>query len=111
MDIASFENECFNCAINKYIRKTYSYERLLLITRINYIANSCIIRAICILDDNNYTFPKTVPMKLETHGGDDVGIFAYGPWAHLLTGVVEENVIPYVLAYASCVGDGVKACD
>lgn len=82
-----------------------------LITRINYTANSCIICAICILDGNSYRFPKTVPLSSETHGADDVGIFAYGPWAHLLTGVVEQNVIPYVMAYASCVGDGVTACE
>ncbi|KAB0792962.1 hypothetical protein PPYR_12582 [Photinus pyralis] len=49
-------------------------------------------------------FPSLVPIKYETHGGEDVGIFARGPWAHLLTGVTEQNVIPHVLKYASCVG-------
>lgn len=52
-----------------------------------------------------------VPKVDETHGGDDVGIFALGPWAHLFTGVVEQNVIPHLMAYASCVGEGKKACD
>lgn len=58
-----------------------------------------------------YKRPGLAPLDSETHGGDDVGIFAQGPWAHLLTGVNEQNVIPHVLAYASCVGDGITICD
>lgn len=42
-------------------------------------------------------------MKSETHGADDVGIFAKGPWAHLFTGVMEQSVIPHLIAYAACV--------
>ncbi|RZC34031.1 Alk phosphatase domain containing protein [Asbolus verrucosus] len=34
-----------------------------------------------------------------------------GPWAHLFTGVTEENVIPQLMSYASCVGVGHTACD
>lgn len=62
-------------------------------------------------DDKNYEFPAIAPLKSETHGGDDVGIFASGPWAHLFTGVVEQNVIPHLMAYASCVGSGSTVCD
>ncbi|XP_030570610.1 membrane-bound alkaline phosphatase [Drosophila novamexicana] len=56
-------------------------------------------------------FPATAPLESETHGGEDVGVFASGPWAHLFTGVYEQNTIPHMLAYAACVGDGQKACD
>lgn len=56
-------------------------------------------------------FPSTLLLSSETHGGDDVGIFASGPWAHLLSGVVEQNVIPHVMAYAACVGDGETSCN
>jgi alkaline phosphatase len=42
-----------------------------------------------------------VPLKSETHGGDDVAIFAQGPWAHLFDGVLEENVIFHIMAHAS----------
>lgn len=56
-------------------------------------------------------FPATVPLEFETHGGDDVAIFAKGPWSHLLTGVIEQHLIPHVMAYASCVGDGLTLCD
>lgn len=55
-------------------------------------------------------YPATVPLSSETHGGDDVGIFAIGPYAHLFTGVLEQNVIPHLMAYASCVGEGHTAC-
>lgn len=63
------------------------------------------------LDHNDYLFPATVPLESETHGGDDVGIFAIGPFADYFAGVVEQNVIPHIMAYASCVGDGATICN
>ena len=60
---------------------------------------------------NDFKFPATVHKGDETHGGEDVGIWAIGPWAHLFKGTLEQNVIPHIMAYASCVGDGLKACD
>jgi len=41
------------------------------------------------------------PMGSETHGGEDVGIFAIGPGAHLVSGVNEQNVIYHVMRYAA----------
>jgi alkaline phosphatase len=38
-----------------------------------------------------------VPLYSETHGGQDVAIYAKGPGAHLLTGVHEQNYIYYVM--------------
>jgi alkaline phosphatase len=61
-------------------------------------------------EDKDYVFPAVAPLGSETHGGDDVGIFARGPWAHLFSGVLEENVIPHLMSYASCVGEGYTAC-
>lgn len=58
-----------------------------------------------------FQFPDTVPRKSETHGGDDVGIFATGPQAHLFKGVMEQNVIPFIMSYASCIGSGLTACE
>jgi alkaline phosphatase len=52
-----------------------------------------------------------VPQGSETHGGDDVPIVAKGPFSHLLTGIHEQNYIPYVMAYASCVGEGPTFCE
>ncbi|KAJ9577041.1 hypothetical protein L9F63_006389, partial [Diploptera punctata] len=62
------------------------------------------------MGDPDYLFPATVPMSTETHDGTDVGIFARGPWSHLFTGVMEQNVIPHLMAFASCVGKGLTAC-
>lgn len=62
-------------------------------------------------ETNNFMFPATVPLGSETHGGEDVGIWAVGPWAHLFQGTVEQNVIPHVMSYASCIGNGLTMCD
>jgi alkaline phosphatase len=40
-----------------------------------------------------------VPLSSETHGGDDVAIYASGPGAHLLSGSLEQNVIFHVMRY------------
>jgi len=40
----------------------------------------------------------TVPMASETHGAEDVAIFASGPQAHLFHGVQEESYIYQVMA-------------
>ncbi|XP_052817651.1 alkaline phosphatase, tissue-nonspecific isozyme-like isoform X2 [Mya arenaria] len=54
---------------------------------------------------------STVPLSSETHGGEDVAIYAQGPMAHLVTGVKEQNVIAYVMAHAACVGDTGIPCE
>ncbi|KAJ8316723.1 hypothetical protein KUTeg_005726, partial [Tegillarca granosa] len=56
-----------------------------------------------ILDSKDFVFQSGVQMYTETHGGEDVGIFARGPMSHLFKGVHEQNYIPHVMAYASCV--------
>ena len=60
---------------------------------------------------NSFRQPATVPLSSETHGGDDVAIFAIGPQAHLFQGVYEQHYIAHVMAYAACLGSGVKFCD
>lgn len=61
-------------------------------------------------DDVNYRQPASVPMSSAAHAGDDVGLWAIGPHAHLFTGVYEQNYIPHALAYAACVGNGLTFC-
>ncbi|MFN0039699.1 MAG: alkaline phosphatase [Burkholderiales bacterium] len=48
----------------------------------------------------DYLQESTVPMAFETHGGEDVAIYARGPQAHLIRGVLEQNVIYHVMAKA-----------
>jgi hypothetical protein len=43
-------------------------------------------------------------MKSETHGGEDVPIYANGPMSFLFTGTVEQSYIPHAMAYAACIG-------
>ncbi|KAJ6636078.1 Membrane-bound alkaline phosphatase, partial [Pseudolycoriella hygida] len=46
------------------------------------------------ITDYEFMHPAAVPMGSETHAGDDVGVFASGPWAKLFTGVLEQNLVP-----------------
>uniref|UniRef100_A0A4W5KQ29 Alkaline phosphatase n=1 Tax=Hucho hucho TaxID=62062 RepID=A0A4W5KQ29_9TELE len=60
--------------------------------------------------ENNYQAQSAVPLRMETHGGEDVAVFAKGPMAHLLHGVHEQNYIPHVMAYAACIGQNRDHC-
>ncbi|MCS6926475.1 MAG: alkaline phosphatase [Candidatus Binatia bacterium] len=48
----------------------------------------------------SYLPEATVPLAQETHGGEDVAIYARGPQAHLFQGVMEQHVIFHVMATA-----------
>lgn len=50
--------------------------------------------------DPDYLQQALIPMSSETHSGEDVAVFAKGPWAHLFDGVVEQNYIFHVMNYA-----------
>ncbi len=41
-----------------------------------------------------------VPTRSETHGGEDVALFAIGPWSHLATGTMEQNVVFHIIDHA-----------
>lgn len=62
------------------------------------------------LNDNEFGFPTQYPLAMETHGGEDVGVYASGPHAHLFTGVYEQNFIPHAIKYIACLGDELTAC-
>ncbi|KAJ8687410.1 hypothetical protein QAD02_023204 [Eretmocerus hayati] len=50
-------------------------------------------------------------LKDETHGGEDVGVYAIGPYAHLFRSTFEQNYIAHVIAYAACLKDWPSHCD
>ncbi|NWY49051.1 PPBT protein, partial [Sylvia atricapilla] len=59
----------------------------------------------------DYQAQSAVPLRQETHGGEDVAVFARGPMAHLLHGVHEQNYIPHAMAYAACIGSNQGHCN
>ncbi|XP_051550071.1 alkaline phosphatase, intestinal, tandem duplicate 1 [Myxocyprinus asiaticus] len=52
--------------------------------------------------DEGYMQQAAVPLESETHGGEDVAIYAKGPMAHLFHGVKEQNYVAHAMAYAAC---------
>lgn len=61
------------------------------------------------LSNKDFTDPKqkymaTVPLESETHGADDVGIFALGPFAHYFTGNYVQTNLPMLMARAAKIG-------
>ena len=57
----------------------------------------------------NYRQEAAVPTKSETHGGEDVALFAAGPWSHLVRGTIEQNVIYHYMVNALGLNDEEKA--
>lgn len=60
--------------------------------------------------DMNLIYPSMTPATGNHHAGDDVAIFAAGPYAHLFTGVLNQNVIPEIMSFAACIGNGLTHC-
>lgn len=54
--------------------------------------------------DPELRYMAMVPRDSETHGGDDVGVYASGPWSHLFVGTYEQSNIPVAMAYAAKIG-------
>ena len=50
--------------------------------------------------DVDYLQETAIKMGSETHGGEDVALFATGPWSHLVNGVVEQNEIFHIIDHA-----------
>ena len=45
----------------------------------------------------DYLQEAMLPLNAETHGGEDVGVYAHGPGATAVRGVMEQNVIFHLL--------------
>jgi len=64
----------------------------------------------------DYLQEALIPLHGETHGGDDVGVWARGPGSHAMRGSIEQHVIYHVLVQATpklrqqlCAQDGCNA--
>jgi alkaline phosphatase len=51
--------------------------------------------------DPNFLQPALLPLASETHGGEDVGVYALGPGADAVRGVMEQHVIFHILLQAN----------
>ncbi|XP_069435588.1 intestinal-type alkaline phosphatase-like [Ovis canadensis] len=61
--------------------------------------------------DPEYQQQSAVPLGGETHAGEDVAVFARGPWAHLMHGVQEQTFVAHVMAFAACVEPYTTDCN
>ncbi|XP_047629722.1 intestinal-type alkaline phosphatase-like [Phacochoerus africanus] len=61
--------------------------------------------------DPAYRQQAAVPLGGETHGGEDVAVFARGPRAHLVHGVQEQSFVAHVMAFAACLEPYSSDCD
>ena len=52
-------------------------------------------------EDPDYLQESTVPLPNETHGGDDVGVWALGPGSDAVRGSIEQNAIYHLLLQAT----------
>jgi len=50
--------------------------------------------------DLDYPQQALVPRSSETHSGEDVAVYAKGPFAHLFDGTIEQNVVFHVMHHA-----------
>lgn len=50
--------------------------------------------------DTEYLQQALIPMNSETHSGEDVAVYAKGPFAHLFDGTIEQNYIFHVMNHA-----------
>lgn len=52
-------------------------------------------------EDPDYLQEATLPLRSETHGGDDVGVWARGPGSQAVRGNVEQNALFHLLLQAT----------
>lgn len=52
----------------------------------------------------SYRHQAMMPLPDETHGGEEVAVYAHGAGSELIRGVFEQNYIPYAISYAACIG-------
>ena len=59
--------------------------------------------------DPDFVQQALVPLESETHGGEDVGIYAIGPWSHLFQRTVPQPYIFHVMDYATKISERAMA--
>ncbi len=62
------------------------------------------MRVLCVAGDPKYKWDAMIPGE-ETHGGEEVGIYATGPSSYLFQGVHHQHYIAHAIMFARCLGD------
>ncbi|XP_070542329.1 alkaline phosphatase-like [Ptychodera flava] len=57
----------------------------------------------------DYIQQATIPDSSESHGGEDVPLYADGPMAHLFHGTHEQHYIAHVIIYAACLQNSTES--
>ena len=57
---------------------------------------------------DTYQHQAMFHMEDETHGGEDVAVYATGPGSSLFCGTFEQNYVGIVISYAGCIGPLVR---
>lgn len=52
--------------------------------------------------DKEYQQQALIPIGWATHGGDDVGVFANGPFSYLFHATVDNTFVAQAMKYAMC---------
>lgn len=65
------------------------------------MGNILIFLSVFFLAKIDFQYPSLVDRARDTHGGDDVMVFARGPMSHLFTGNYEQNQIALGIAMAA----------
>lgn len=58
----------------------------------------------------DYQQQSLVRLRMASHGGEDVAVYAGGPMAHMFTDVREQHSIPHFMMYAACIGPWKDDC-
>ena len=62
------------------------------------------------LSEADYVYPATVFRDSAAHQGEDVALYATGPYSHMFHGLLDQHQIPHILSYAGNFGEGIKCC-
>lgn len=47
---------------------------------------------------------SAIKLDSAAHGGEDVGVYAIGPMAHLMRSTQEQTYVAHLMLYSACVG-------
>ena len=63
------------------------------------------------LSKADFVYPATLFRESAAHGGEDVALYAIGPFSDLFHGLMDQHQIPHILSYAGNFGQGIKCCN